>query len=193
MKSRTILLFGAPGTGKGTQGKVLGTVPGFFHTACGDLFRSLNHDTPLGRIFLDYSSRGELVPDEPTVALWRQYLTGCIKSGRFNPEETKLVLDGIPRNVRQAQILADDLDVIAIFYLQCQDKENLVHRMQRRALKENRLDDANVDVIRNRLETYESESKQVLEFYDKNLIHHINADQAPVKVLHQILQKVEKL
>ena len=69
MKFRTILLFGAPGAGKGTQGKILGTIPNFFHCACGDVFRSLKPDSSVGQIFLDYSSRGQLVPDQPTVDL----------------------------------------------------------------------------------------------------------------------------
>ena len=77
MKYRTILLFGAPGAGKGTQGKILGTIPNFFHCACGDVFRSLNATDPLGRVFLEYSSRGELVPDEPTVELWRSFIQSC--------------------------------------------------------------------------------------------------------------------
>ena len=64
---RTILLFGAPGAGKGTQGKILGTIPNFHHCACGEIFRNLTIDNELGRTFLEYSSRGLLVPDEPTV------------------------------------------------------------------------------------------------------------------------------
>ncbi len=60
---KTILLFGAPGAGKGTQGKILGKVPGFYHLACGDVFRSLDMGSDLGRSFMEYSSRGELVPD----------------------------------------------------------------------------------------------------------------------------------
>ncbi len=63
---RTLLIFGAPGSGKGTQGKALGSVPRFFHCACGDVFRSLDTRTKLGQAFLDYSSRGELVPAEIT-------------------------------------------------------------------------------------------------------------------------------
>ena len=51
---KTILLFGAPGSGKGTQGKVLGTVPGFYHCACGDVFRSIDITTELGKIFYEY-------------------------------------------------------------------------------------------------------------------------------------------
>ena len=66
MKYRTILLFGAPGSGKGTQGKILGTVPGYFHFACGDAFRNLRIEDPMGKAFIEYSSEGQLVPDETT-------------------------------------------------------------------------------------------------------------------------------
>ena len=69
MKYRALLLFGAPGSGKGTQGRLLGATPGFFHCACGDVFRALDVQSPLGREFMDYSTRGELVPDELTVRL----------------------------------------------------------------------------------------------------------------------------
>ena len=55
MRYKTILLFGAPGSGKGTQGKILGAIPGFFHTACGDIFRSLDLSSEMGRIAWEYS------------------------------------------------------------------------------------------------------------------------------------------
>src|SRR5580698_3041378 len=100
MKYRTVRLFGAPGAGKGTQGKILGSIPNFFHCACGDVFRSLSVSSPLGRTFVEYTSRGELVPDEPTVDLWGQFIENSVNSGRFNPQQDTLVLDGIPRNPR---------------------------------------------------------------------------------------------
>ena len=192
MKYRTLLLFGAPGAGKGTQGKILGTIPNFFHCACGDVFRSLKTDSKIGEVFLEYSSRGELVPDEPTLDLWRYFIDGSTKTGRFHPQQDTLVLDGIPRNVRQAEMLQDTLEVVAMFYLRCTQVDHLVERLQRRALKENRLDDANIDVIRNRLKTYDRESKPVLAFYGKNLLHRINADQTPAKVLVDILRHLTK-
>jgi adenylate kinase len=188
MKYRTWLLFGAPGAGKGTQGKILGNIPNFFHCACGDVFRSLKTDSAVGQIFLEYSSRGELVPDQPTIDLWRYFIDGSTKTGRFHPEEDTLVLDGIPRNVHQAEMLVDTLDVMAVFYLRCTHVDHLTERLQRRALKENRLDDANIDVIRTRLKTYERESKPVLNFYGKKRLHRINADQTPAKVLVDILK-----
>jgi len=103
------------------------------------------------------------------------------------------VLDGIPRNVRQAEILRDTLQVVSIFYLRCKEVDQLVERLQRRALKENRLDDANVEVIRARQKTYERESKPVLDYYGKKIIHRINADQSPAKVLVDILKHVVKV
>lgn len=193
MKYRTILLFGAPGAGKGTQGKILGTIPNFFHCACGDVFRSLSASNPLGRIFIEYSSRGQLVPDEPTIELWRQFIHNCEKTGRFHPENDTLVLDGIPRNARQAEMLDGTLDVKAIFYLHSTDFEAMVDRLQRRALKENRLDDANIEVIRDRLKVYDKETKPVLSFYGKKRVHRINSTQTPVKVLRDLLTKVDKV
>jgi adenylate kinase len=191
-KYRSILLFGAPGAGKGTQGKILGVIPNFFHCACGDVFRNLRADSPLGKIFIDYSGRGQLVPDEPTIELWRQSIENNTKVGRFHPGQDTLVLDGIPRNVRQAEILKDTLNVVAVFLLKSADEKKLINRIQRRAIKENRLDDANLDVIRDRLHVYENETKPVLNFYGKKVVHQINADQSPAKVLADILHIAAK-
>ncbi len=193
MKLRTVLLFGAPGSGKGTQGRILGAIPGFFHFSCGEVFRSLSPDTELGRIFLQYSSQGRLVPDEPTVELWRRYLADSERAGRYHPESDFLVLDGIPRNVRQAELLADTLDVRAVLHLTCADPEQLVQRLQRRALRENRLDDAHLEVIRDRLRTYERETRPVLDFYPPDIRHEINAAQPPIAVLVDILQILRRL
>ncbi|MCF7669863.1 MAG: nucleoside monophosphate kinase [Verrucomicrobia bacterium] len=193
MKYRSILLFGPPGVGKGTQGKILGTVPNFFHFACGDAFRSLTVESELGRAFLDYSGRGELVPDEYTVRLWQVTIAGHEKLGDFVPDRDTLVLDGLPRNRNQAEILNDMLDVQSVFSLVCADREKLVQRLQRRALSDNRLDDANVEVIHRRLDTYELETKPVLEFYGDDLVHLIDATQSPAKVLLDVLNVVTRL
>jgi len=193
MKYRTVLLFGAPGSGKGTQGKILGSIPNFFHCACGDVFRNLTIDSEIGRTFVEYSSKGELVPDEPTVELWGSAIEGMTRTGRFRPEQDTLVLDGIPRNVHQAEMLKDTLSVVGIFFLRSKNVDNLVERMQRRALRENRLDDVSLDVIKHRLKTYEKETKPLLKFYGKRLVHRIDADQTPAKVLVDILKHVVKV
>jgi adenylate kinase len=193
MKYRTILLFGAPGSGKGTQGKILGTVPHFFHCACGDVFRNLKPETPLGKVFVKYSAEGKLVPDDFTVRLWRESIEGSTRGGSFHPRSDILVLDGIPRNVHQARILEDTLDVKAMFWLQAKEFDHLVNRLQRRALKENRLDDANVGVIRERLETYERETRPVVDFYGKKLVRKVDADKTPLEVCHTILGHIKRL
>lgn len=192
MKFRTILLFGAPGSGKGTQGKVLGEIPGFFHCSCGEVFRSLKMGSPLGKVFVEYSSKGQLVPDEPTIELWRQYIESTQKAGRFDPAHDTLLLDGIPRNLAQARLMSETLDVVALIYLSCPDPERLVQRLQRRALKENRLDDANLDVIRRRLDNYEAESRPVLDFFGKRLLHEVDATQAPLEVLRDVVEVLLK-
>ncbi|MCI0533999.1 MAG: nucleoside monophosphate kinase [Verrucomicrobiales bacterium] len=192
-KYKTILLFGAPGAGKGTQGKILGTIPQFYHHACGDVFRNLTIDNALGRIFLEYSSRGELVPDEHTVRLWQDNINAMRATGRFHPERDTLVLDGIPRTVHQAEMLSDTLDVRAIFNLTCSDRTKLVERLQRRALRENRLDDANLEVIGNRLEAYERETKPVIDYYGRPLVHVIDSTQTPINVLRDILRVIAQV
>ena len=193
MKYRTVLLFGAPGSGKGTQGKILGTIPGLFHFACGDAFRNLRITDPLGKLFIEYSSKGELVPDEPTIDLWRRNIEASTVNNIFDPNNDMLVLDGIPRNARQAEILADTLDVKAVFHLTCPDMTKMVERLQRRALRENRLDDANLDIIRQRLQTYDNETKPVLDFYGPKVVHAIDSSQAPLNVLRNILDIIAKL
>jgi adenylate kinase len=188
---KSLLLFGAPGSGKGTQGKIVGTIPGFYHCACGDVFRAVNVRSPLGKAFLEYSGKGKLVPDDVTVDLWSQQIDMMVQAGRFKPDIDFLVLDGIPRNVAQAKMLNDTLDVRRVFHLTCTDRAKIYDRLQRRALKENRLDDINEEVIAKRLRTYDEETKPVLEFYGPKLITHVNADQWPYQVLRDILAGIE--
>ncbi len=189
----TLLIFGAPGSGKGTQGKALGSVPRFFHCACGDVFRSLDTRTKLGQAFLAYSSKGELVPAEITVELWQVQIEHAVNAHRFKPELDYLVLDGIPRSVEQARLMKGHIDVKKVFHLSCANRKELVTRLKKRALKDNRLDDANESVIHSRLDTYEAESKPVLDYYGPGLVQTIDATQPPARVLLEILQTVTAL
>lgn len=191
MRYRTFLIFGAPGSGKGTQGKILGAIPRFFHCACGDVFRALDTRTELGQAFLEYSSRGQLVPDELTVKLWHARIVDVVRSHSFKPDIDSLVLDGIPRNVGQARIMEDLLDVKKVFHLSCPDRSALIARLKKRALKENRFDDANDEVIRRRLQTYDAESKPVLEFYGAALLKEIDATQTPLRVAVELLETID--
>ena len=94
LRYKTILLFGAPGSGKGTQGKILGAIPGFFHSSTGDIFRSLDLQSPTGRTVWEYVSKGKLVPDQLTINIWKQYLQGMELINQFHPETEIIVLDG---------------------------------------------------------------------------------------------------
>ena len=127
------------------------------------------------------------------IELWKQSIQGLIATGRFNPDADTLLLDGIPRNPRQVELMAELIDVKAIFNLFCPQVDKLVARLQRRALKENRLDDANVDVIRARLETYKRETRAVLECYPDTIIHQIDSTQEPLLVLLDILRVVARI
>jgi adenylate kinase len=187
MMYQTILLFGAPGCGKGTQGKILGQIPGFFFLSCGDVFRALDHRSKLGHVFLEYSSKGELVPDEFTVKLWQNHVDGMVQAKRFAPDCDTLVLDGIPRSVNQAKIMADRLNVSKVFHLDCPSRAKLLDRLKRRALKDNRLDDANEETIRHRISVYEAETQPVLKLYSKEIIVPIDGTRTPLEVTRAIL------
>ena len=190
MKYQTYLLFGAPGSGKGTQGRTLGSIPRFFHCPCGDVFRSMDTRTKVGQAFLEYSSRGQLVPDDITVQLWKAAIDAAVEAHKFKPDIDVLVLDGIPRNVGQAKIMDQLIDVKKVFHLSCPNREALFMRLKKRALKDNRLDDANDEVIKRRLAIYEQESKPVLQYYSKDRIKCIDASEPPAKVLMHILESV---
>jgi adenylate kinase len=190
MRYKSILLFGAPGSGKGTQGKILGSIPGFYHSACGDVFRSLDLQSEMGRVFWEYAGKGRLVPDEFTVKLWKQYIHGMEMVNQFFPETQLLVLDGIPRNVNQAKLLDKHIKVLCIIHLVCPNKEEMIKRLRRRALKENRIDDAKEEVIRKRWEVYERETFPVLEYYSKDVVREVDATGSPGRVLQHLLESV---
>ena len=184
---RTVLLFGAPGVGKGTQGKILGTIPGFYHLSCGDVFRSIDIGSPEGKMIYQYSSRGELVPDELTIKIWRKGLDGRIGVSDYKPREDLLILDGIPRNPEQAKLVDEHLQVLRIVHLICADEEAMIHRIKRRAIRENRYDDANEEVIRRRFKVYHRETQPVLDCYRPEIVSAIDAIGSPAEVLRNVL------
>lgn len=187
---KTVLLFGAPGAGKGTQGKILGSIPGFYHCSCGDVFRNMDVTSDLGKVFMEYSSRGELVPDEITVQMWARAVRARVFLGDFKPGNDLLVLDGIPRTQQQAELMDEFIDVAQVVHLTCHDEEAMFRRLRQRALKENRHDDADEKVIRNRWHIYEEETAPVLEHYPTELITNVDSLNSPAQVLHDVLDFV---
>ncbi len=187
---KTVLLLGAPGAGKGTQGNILGTIPGFYHCSCGDVFRQIDISSELGKIFYEYSSRGELVPDDVTVKMWAQSIHAHTVLSEYKPHADLLILDGIPRTVEQAKLMEKHIEVLKIIHLYCNDEEAMFERLRRRALKANRLDDADEKVIRHRWDVYEAETRPVVDYYPKELLFEVNSLGSPAMILHDILDVV---
>lgn len=187
---KTVLLFGAPGAGKGTQGQLLGNIPGFYHLSTGDMFRSLDCESEMGRTFARYSEKGELVPDELTIKLWDCYTKELIEAGAYDPSTQLLVLDGLPRTIEQAKLIEPMLDVLGVLHLNAANKQEMVTRLRERALKQNRADDAKEEVIRNRLEIYERDTRPVLDQYASSLVHEIDAMGTMAIVLMHVLDIV---
>lgn len=184
----SILLFGPPGVGKGTQGAMLGSIPGFYHLATGDIFRALDHSSALGKEFLKYSTQGLLVPDDLTIQVWHNHVSEMISSKTYDPGRDVLVLDGIPRSEPQALAMDQHLDLLGIIHLVCPDIDEMIRRLQHRAHTQNRPDDADDNVIRRRFEVYKEETSPVLAHYSKDLICDIDATGSPAAVLLDILQ-----
>ena len=192
-KYRAFVFLGAPGSGKGTQGTILGHIPRFCHFSIGEAFRALDTRTAIGKEFILHSSKGQLVPDELTIRFCKTKIESRIGTHRYKPEIDFLILDGIPRSVNQAELLAPFVEIIQVFHLSCPDREELARRLRKRALKENRFDDASDEVIERRIKTYESETKPILDHYGPELVTDIDACQQPAKVLYDLLGTMQSL
>jgi adenylate kinase len=178
---RAVLLFGAPGVGKGTQGQRLGRLAHFVHVSTGEMFRSLGN-SPVGKEARTYFERGVLVPDDLTIRVFRERVHNLVAEHLFDPARDTLILDGIPRNPTQAQILDGDIKVVKIIHFAASDEDAMVARILKRALIEGRKDDANEEIIRKRFDIYRRETSPVLEFYPRELILEIDALGTPDEV-----------
>ncbi len=192
-KYRTILLFGMPGSGKGTQGAVLGQLPDLVHVSMGDVFRKIPKYGHFGQEIERYTSKGALVPDDLTVRIWERHIQILEMQELLLPGQHTLILDGLPRNYTQAERLDHVLDVIQIFHLHINDIGRAAERLKARALRENRLDDMNEEVIKRRLQTYYDETFKTLSFYPPHLVYDIDAGQPPIDVLRDIITRMSEL
>ena len=158
-----LILFGPPGSGKGTQASKLVEKYGLLHISTGDLFRyEIGNDTPLGLKAKSYMDKGELVPDEVTVGMLRNKVEA-------NPDVQGFIFDGFPRTIPQSEALDHllqelGLEVSKLIMLDVEDEE-LVNRLTERGKTSGRSDDTNVDIIRNRIEVYKSNTTPVFDFY----------------------------
>ncbi|MCB1081389.1 MAG: nucleoside monophosphate kinase [Chlamydiia bacterium] len=192
-KFQSVLIFGAPGSGKGTQGKFLSSAGNHYHLSSGDVFRGLSPESPAGKLYHKYAGKGQLLPDDVTIEIWHHYVMGLIATNKYFPSEQLLLLDGIPRTVKQAEILERYIEVKKIILLEIYNKDILVQRLKRRALIEKRHDDNDESILRKRMEIYEKETFPVLAYYPDTLIARFNADQRPLEVLRDILISLSDL
>lgn len=181
------LIFGVPGAGKGTQGEILTRIPGFFHLSSGVIFRKLDPKSEEGRIVREYSARGELAPDELTIKIFLNWLEAQRDAEKFRPAEQLLLLDGLPRNVAQCKLIEPFVEVKGLIHFMCHNEEIMIKRIRRRAVLENRVDDASESVTRKRFEVYRKETAPVLSYYPEELIHNVESDQIPAEVLYDCL------
>jgi adenylate kinase len=182
------LVFGVPGAGKGTQGEILTKIPGFFHLSSGVIFRKLEPHSADGKIVKEYSARGELAPDDVTIRIFLNWLESQRAAERFRPREQLLLLDGIPRNIHQCEMIKPYIDVKLLLHLTCHDEEAMIERIRRRAALENRIDDASETVTRRRFEVYRQETEPVLNFYPQEIVHEVESTGIHSEVLIECLK-----
>lgn len=158
-----LILFGPPGSGKGTQAAKLVEHYGLTHISTGDLFRyEMENDTPLGQKAKAYMAKGQLVPDEVTIGMLRNKVNNVGETRGF-------IFDGFPRTVAQAEaldaFLADKNEEITGLVALDVHEEEIVKRILMRGETSGRPDDNDESIIRKRIEVYKNETTPVSDHY----------------------------
>jgi len=159
-----LILFGPPGSGKGTQAAMLVEEFNLLHISTGDLFRyEIGNKTPLGLKAQAFMDQGQLVPDEVTIGMLRNKVEA-------NPDVAGYIFDGFPRTIPQCEALDELLasrnqEVSGLIALKVDDEE-IVSRLLKRGEQSGRADDKDESVIRKRIEVYNAETAPVYSFYD---------------------------
>jgi adenylate kinase len=190
---RTILLFGPPGSGKGTLGKFLSSAGNHFHLSSGDIFRGLSPESPAGKLYHSYAGKGLLLPDAITIQIWHHFVHGLIATNRYFPADQLLLLDGLPRTIKQVDLLQKYVQIERIIVLEMENTDKLIQRLKRRALIEKRLDDMDTNVLHTRMDIYKKETLKILKHYPERMISRFNADQKPLEVLRDVLIQLSTL
>lgn len=160
-----LILFGKPGSGKGTQASLIKNKYNLVHISTGDVFRkNMTNKTDLGMLAKGYMEKGELVPDEVTVNMLKEELEYHLPCDGF-------IFDGFPRTSYQAEKLDAllskyTLNIHLTIALDV-DNETLIKRLLNRGKSSGRADDQSEDKINKRLQEYDKKTKPLIEFYTK--------------------------
>lgn len=188
-----IVLFGPPGSGKGTQAQNLINRFNLKQISTGDLFRfNIKNETELGKLAKSYMDKGELVPDQVTIDMLIEELR--------KPTETQgFIFDGFPRTAFQTEALEDIVkDVlnsqIDICLSLVVEDEILVKRLLERGKTSGRTDDSNEDIIKNRIKEYYAKTAEVAELYKKQGKYvEINGIGEIAEIAEKLFTEVEKV
>ncbi|MBY5957700.1 adenylate kinase [Membranicola marinus] len=159
-----LILFGPPGSGKGTQAKKLAEKYNVLHISTGDLFRKeIGDESELGQLAMEYINKGELVPDRVTIDMLRAAL-------ERHGSTFGVIYDGFPRTVDQARALdvlleEEDDEIDLLISLQVDDEE-IIERILERGKTDGRADDQDESIIRDRIAVYKKETQPVYAYYD---------------------------
>lgn len=157
-----IVLFGPPGAGKGTQSERLKEKYGLVHISTGDVFRALDPESELGKLAKSYSDKGNLVPDEVTIEILEAEVSK-------HPNAKGVIYDGFPRTTAQAEALDTFLEKkgtsVSMMLSLVVPEDELKTRLIARAEVSGRKDDADPEIIQNRINTYKSSTAPVADFY----------------------------
>jgi adenylate kinase len=181
-----LLLVAPPGAGKGTQADKLADHYGITHLSSGELLRrEIAADSEIGRKAIEYVRQGDLVPDDLMIQVLAVPLIEATRQGGY-------VLDGFPRNIRQAQAASratkemPSIELQAVIHLDVSPEE-LTRRLRARSSLEARIDDAET-IVTHRLDVFVAETEPLLDFYRaRGLVLEVDGDQAVEKVFAEIV------
>lgn len=186
-----IILFGPPGSGKGTQSERLVLKYGLKHLSTGDILRSeIASQTPLGQEAKKIMDQGQLVPDEVVIGMISSALDN-------NPQAKGFLFDGFPRTEAQAEALDKLLKLkqteIGVVLALIVSEEELVQRLLNRGLTSGRTDDNNVDVIRARIIEYHKKTSVVADYYRKfNKVFDIPGEGSVDEIFESLCEKIDE-
>ena len=186
-----IILFGKPGSGKGTQASLIKDKYSLIHISTGDVFRkNMSNNTDLGLLAKGYMEKGELVPDQVTVDMLKDEINNFMPCNGF-------IFDGFPRTTFQAKeldnlLLEKSLKIDLTIALDV-DNNSLIERLLERGKSSGRADDQSVEKINMRLQEYDNKTKPLIEYYnDQNKFYSVDGLGSLEQITSRIVEVIEE-